>query len=210
MSESVRRRLRRRSHQVLLLGAIPFALLTSAGCGVFTLPLSLNGLDGLVGGSTVTEASLIAASVTATSAETGLPTTLSGVVSGLYEGTYQEEILEVFFDASGAPIAALSRSVFTLTEPREGTLTTLNLIIVSANILLTDATGAPVLDANGLPTVIGLQTSSAGDIIHGTGMYDGATGQIHSDTTLLLTGGDAAMGSVESDLTVNLELSTAG
>jgi len=191
----------------LLLGAIQLPLLAAGGCGILPFPTDLASL---IEGSLEATPSGIVASVTATAPETGMPTTLSGSVSGQYEGTYQEEILEVFFvDGAGAPIAALSRSQFTLGSPGEGTLVSLNLIVVVDTIILTDEAGAPVLDEQGAPLVTGLQTSATGEIIYGTGAFEGATGELHTESVLTFLGGDFGMGAVESDLLVTLDAEAA-
>ncbi len=189
----------------LLLGAMQFSLLASGGCSILPFPTDLLSV---VQGSLDPTGSRIAASVTAAAPETGLPTTLSGSVSGKYEGTYDEEILEIFFDGEGCPIAALSRSEFTIDAPNEGTLISLNLIVVVDTILLTDEAGNPVLDEQGAPIVSGLQTSAAGQIIHGTGAFEGATGELHTESVLTFLGGDFGMGGVESDLLVTLNTGT--
>jgi hypothetical protein len=181
-------------------------LLAATGCGILPFPMDTSGV---VQGSLGAADSRIVASVTATSPETGLPTSLSGTVSGQYEGTYQEEILDVFFDSTGAPIAALSRSQFTLDTPDGGTLVSLNLVVVADLIPLTDATGSAVLDEQGAPTITGLQSAATGEIIHGTGAFAGATGELHTDTVLYFTGGDFELGSVESELVITLDADAA-
>jgi len=190
----------------LLLGGIQLLLLASSGCG--TLPWPADVLS-LIEGSLEATESRIMASVTATAPETGLPITLSGVVSGRYEGTYEEEILEVFFDSNGAPIAAFSRSQFTVDSVDQGTLISLNFIVVVDAIVLTDGAGAPVLDEQGAPIVSGLQTSATGEIIHATGDFEGATGELHTESVLTFLGGDFGMGSVDSELLVTLDAEAA-
>jgi hypothetical protein len=185
----------------LLASGVQILLLVSSGCGV--LPF-LTDPASLIEGSLEPTGSRIVASVTATAPDTGLPTSLAGSVSGEYEGTYQEEILEIFFDSAGMPIAGLSRSEFTVDAPDEGTLVSLNLIVVVDPVILTDDTGAPVLDEQGAPVVSGLQTSATGEIIHGTGAFEGVTGELHTESVLLFLSGDFGMGSVESDLVVTL------
>ncbi|MFQ5805733.1 MAG: hypothetical protein ACE5I3_04700 [Phycisphaerae bacterium] len=182
-------------------------LLVSSGCGILPLP---SDVASLIEGSLEATESSIVASVTATEAGTGLPTTLSGTVSGQYEGTYEEEILEVFFDSTGAPIAAISRSQFIVDSPAQGTLISLNLIVVVDIIVLTDESGAPVLDEQGAPVVSGLQTSATGEIIHGTGIFEDATGDLHAESVLSFLGGDFEMGSLESDLVITLDAAAAG
>jgi hypothetical protein len=189
---------------VLLFSALPFGWLALGGCGTPLLPW--DGAFGTVEGQALTS-SRIVASVTERSPETGLPTTLSGTVSGRYAGTYHEEILEVYSDSTGAPIAALSKSDFTLDL---GTFTSLNLIVVVEPIVSTDASGSPVLTEQGTPVVIGLRTSSTGEIIHATGSFAGATGELHTESTLLLSGGDSGLGAVDAELTVSLDTDVAG
>jgi hypothetical protein len=179
----------------------------SSGCGFALFP---SGVAGLVEGSGATTESRIVASVTATNPNTGLPTTLSGTVSGQFEGTYDEEILEVFFDSQGVPIAALSRAEFTTDSPDDGTLFSLNLVVVADLIMLTDEAGALVLDELGAPTVTGLQTTALGEIIYGTGLFEGATGHLHTESVLNLTGGEFGLGSLESDFVVTLDSDSAG
>jgi hypothetical protein len=186
----------------LLLGVMQLPLLASSGCGILPFPTDVLSL---VQGSQEPTDSRIEASVTAAAPETGMPTTLSGSVSGEFEGTYEEEILEVFFDGAGVPIAALSRSQFAIDAPDEGTLISLNLIVVVDTILLTDEAGTPVLDEQGGPIVSGLQTSAAGQIIHGAGAFEGATGELHTESVLTFLGGDFGLGAVESDLFVTLQ-----
>lgn len=182
------------------------ALLGSSGCGFISFPFDIASL---VEGALAETESTIVASVTATDPNTGLPTTLSGTVSGQFEGTYDEEILEVFFDSEGTPLAALSRAEFTADSPNDGTLFSLNLIVVSDLVVLTDETGAPVLDELGAPIVSGLQTAALGEIIYGTGVFEGVTGQLRTDSVLNLTGGDFGLGSLESDFVVTLDSDAA-
>jgi hypothetical protein len=139
-----------------------------------------------------------------------LPTALSGTVSGQFEGTYNEEILEVFFGSDGTPLAALSRAEFTADSPDGGTLVTLNLIVVADLIVLTDETGAPVLDELGAPIVTGLQTAALGEIIYATGVFEGVTGQLHTDSVLNLTGGEFGLGALESDFVLTLDSDAGG
>ncbi len=193
---------RERGWSAMSLAWLPLALLACSGCGF--LPFQ-SGTLGLVEGLLATTESSIDASVTAVSPDTGLPTTLSGTLSGQFQGTYQEQMLEVFFDATGVPVAAISRSEFTVDAPASGTLYSLNFVVVVDLILLTDDSGAPIVDAQGLPTVIGLHSAATGEIIHGTGDFAGVTGQLHTDSTLYLTGGDAGLGSLESDFVVELD-----
>ena len=170
------------------------------GCGV--LGDLTNG--GLFGGLLEPTSSEIAASVTAV-AETGLPTKLSGDVSGQYQGTYQEEILEVYFDPDGSPIAALSRAEFTFESPAAGTMVSLNMIVIGDPILATDANGEPLLGELGQPIVAGLQTAATGMIVNGTGGFAGRTGELHTDSALLFTGGDSGLGSVDAELVITLD-----
>ncbi|HUU98819.1 MAG TPA: hypothetical protein VM487_24060 [Phycisphaerae bacterium] len=185
-----------------LLGGVLVALWACGGCGLLWTPTELSGLVEGAPGPTDT---LLAADVTAASPETGLPTTLSGVVSGQFEGQYQEEILEVFFDDGGAPIAAISRSEFSLDSPASGTLVSLNLIVVVDFIIVTDDGGTPVLDEQGSPIVCGLQTSATGEIIHGTGSFVGVTGKLHTESVLSFSSGSCGMGAVEADLVITLD-----
>jgi hypothetical protein len=183
---------------------IALALVSFGGCGF--VPLSASDLvEGLVA---LTE-SRIVASVTATDPETGLPTTLAGAVSGQFSGTYEEEILEVFFDSEGTPIAALSRSEFTADSSLGGTLISLNLIVVVDLIVATDETGAPLLDPQGVPLVSGLQTAATGEIIHGSGAFEGITGGLHTNSVLELTGGEFGLGSLDAEFAVALEPAAA-
>ena len=184
-----------------LLCAIPCILLACGGCGLLAFPTDIAGL---VEDSNEPR---IVADVTAVSPETGLPTQLSGAVSGEYAGRYDEEILEVFMDGNGVPIAALSRSVLTLDAPDAGTLISINLIVVLEFIFATDDAGAPLLDDQGAPIAIGLISASTGEIITGTGAFEGATGQLHSDSTIMFMGGDLGLGTLDSTLTLTLDQS---
>ncbi len=184
-----------------LLCALPGILLACSGCGLLA---GLTDVAGLVDDASDPR---IVADVTAVSAETGLPTQLSGAVSGEYAGQYDEEILEVYLDANGVPIAALSRSILTLDTPDTGTLTSVNLIVVVDFVFATDDAGAPLLDDQGAPIAIGLISASTGEIITGTGAFEGATGQLHSDSTIMFTGGDLGLGTLDSTLTLTLDQS---
>lgn len=186
------------------MGGLQLALLLSlSGCGALPSPTDLGSL---VEGLLESKDSRIVASVTAKSEDTGLPTVLSGTVCGQFGGTYDEEILAVFFDGQGKPNAALSRSQLTFDAPNEGTLISLNLVVVVDMIFATDENGAPVLDQGGTPVVSGLRSSATGQIIYGSGIFEGATGEIHADSVLSLVGGDFGMGFVESDLSVDLNM----
>lgn len=185
-----------------LLGGVLVALWACGGCGLLWTPTELLSLVEGAPGSTDT---LLAADVTAAAPETGLPTTLSGVVSGQFEGQYQEEILEVFFDDAGAPLAAISRSEFSLDSPAAGTLVSLNLIVVVDFIFVTDDGGTLVLDEQGAPIVCGLQTSATGEIIHGTDGFADVTGKLHTESALSFSGGGYGMGAVEADLVITLD-----
>lgn len=184
---------------------MPLGLLVCAGCGALPLPTDLAGLTSLVDGSTEETSSLIDADVTAVSTVTGLATSLAGTVSGQYSGSYAEEILEVYFDATGMPIAALSRSQFTLDAPDSGTLTTFNLVVINELIFLTADDGTPMLDESGMPIATGLLSASTGQIIAGTGAFEGVTGVLHSDSVVAFTGGSSGLGSVVADLVVTLD-----
>ena len=179
-------------------------LLSSGGC-----PLLPTGVFGAVADAGGDSGSTVLASVTATDETTGMPTALSGTVSGQIVGEYDEELLEIFFDADGVPIAAISRSEITVTSPAPGTLITINLIIVHDLILLTDDDGAPVLDSEGAPTVIGLVSAANGEMIHATGVFAGFSGDLHADSELFFTGGDFDLGYVDSDIVVTLGSSAA-
>lgn len=146
----------------------------------------------------------IAGDVTLT-ADTGLPRTLAGTASEQLEGTYNEDILQVFFDEQGAPIAAVSRSLFTVESPDPGTITSVNLIIIVDTMLSIDAAGEMLLDEQGNPIPVGLITAATGDIIHGTGAFDGATGQLHADSTVLFGGGAFGLGSLDSDVVLSID-----
>ena len=183
-------------------GALPLILMACGGCGLLPFPTNIAGL---VQGAGDAEGTRVLASVTAVNPDTGLPTQLSGTITGESTGTYQEEILEVYFDSDGAPLAALSRSIATFSFPESGTITTLNLIIVVDFIFATDELGNPMLDEQGTPIVIGLETASAGEVITGTGAFGGMTGQLHSDSVLMLMGGDFDLGIVDSELVLTLE-----
>ena len=183
-------------------GALPLILLACGGCGLLPFPTNIAGL---VQGAADPQGTRILASVTTTNPDTGLPVHLSGTITGESTGTYEEEILEVYFDADGVPLAALSRSIATFSSPEIGTITTLNLIIVVDFIFAIDDLGAPMLDDQGAPIVIGLVTASAGEIITGTGAFEGMTGQLHSDSVLMLIGGDFDLGIVDSELVLTLE-----
>lgn len=168
-------------------------LLVIAGCGALSplVPLNPDGDDS----STLAE-STIAADVTTAAPDTGLPRTLSGTLTGDLEGTYDEEILEVFFGDDGAPIAAVSRSAFTIEVPQEGTITTLNLVTVVETIIVDDGTGAPV--------PVGLRTAASGDVVHSTGAYEGVAGQLRTDSSLMFAGGEAELGTLDSAVVITL------
>ncbi|MCH7870333.1 MAG: hypothetical protein IID33_01405, partial [Planctomycetes bacterium] len=182
-----------------LLCAIPCILLACGGCGLLAFPTDIAGI--------VQDANepQIVADVSAVSPDTGLPTQLSGAVSGEYAGRYDEEILEVYFDGSGVPIAALSRSVLTLDTPDTGTLISINLIVVLDFVFATDDQGTPILDDLGAPIAIGLISASTGEIISGTGAFEGATGELHSNSTIMLVGGELGLGTLDSTLTLTLD-----
>lgn len=184
---------------------MPLVLLVYAGCGALPFPTDLSDLTSLVEGSTEAIESRIDADVTAVSTVTGLATSLAGTVSGQYSGSYTEEILEVYFDATGVPIAALSRSQFTLDAPDSGTLTTFNLVVINELIFLTGDDGTPMLDESGMPIATGLLSASTGQIIAGSGAFEGATGVLHSDSVVSFTGGSSGLGSVVADLVVTLD-----
>jgi hypothetical protein len=61
-----------------------------------------------------------------------------------------------------------------------------------------------LLDEQGAPIIIGLETAATGHIIAGTGAYEGVTGELHADSTLMFVGGAANLGTVESDVTLIL------
>lgn len=190
-------RIERASTRSWVFGLTVLLATALAGCDVNTLSQLLTTL------SSVTQTT-ITADVATASSTTGLPETLSGNITGQFQGTYDEVILEVYFDATGAPVASLSRSVFTLTAPTAGTLTTLNLIVVTDVIVSMDSKGAPVLDSTGNPTPIGLMTSSTGEIIGATGAYLNMNGQIHTDSVLSFGTGALGLGSVSADLSLTL------
>lgn len=194
--------IRRPRRTSALLCAVPCILLACGGCGLLAFPTDIAGL---VEDSNEPR---IVADVTAVSPETGLPTQLSGAVSGEYAGRYDEEILEVYFDGSGVPIAALSRSVLTLDTPDTGTLISINLIVVLDFVFATDDAGAPILDDLGAPIAIGLISASTGEIISGTGAFEGATGELHSNSTIMLVGGELGLGTLDSTLTLTLDQNT--
>ena len=136
-------------------GALSLILLACGGCGILSFPTNIAGL---VQGAGDAEGTRILASVTTTNPDTGLPVQLSGTITGESTGTYEEEILEVYFDADGVPLAALSRSIATFSAPEAGTITTLNLIVVVDFIFAMDDLGVPMLDDQGAPIVVGLET----------------------------------------------------
>lgn len=194
--------IRRRRPLGLAAGVLPIILLACGGCGLFSLPTDIAGF---VLGAEPTDGTQIVADVTTTDADTGLPTQLAGSVSGEYYGTYDEEILEFYFDDDGVPIAALSRSVFMLTGPEAGIIVSLNLIVVVDFVFATDTSGALLLDVEGAPMVIGLETAASGQIIRGSGAYEGAIGELHTDSTLMFVGGAANLGTIDSDFTLTLD-----
>lgn len=193
--------IRRRVPRGLAAAVLPIILLTCGGCGLLLLPTDIAGF---VSGAEPADGTQIAADVTVANADTGLPTQLAGSVTGEYEAAYAEEMLEVYFDDNGVPIAALSRSVLTFSGTEAGSIISLNLIVVLDFVFATDASGAPMLDEQGAPIVIGLETAAAGQIIAGTGAYEGVTGELHADSTLMFVGGAANLGTVESDVTLIL------
>ncbi len=172
------------------------------GCGNSTSPL----LDLLLGGRNVAEmATSIEGDVASVVPETGLPLTLSGTLSQQFEGTYDENILEVYFDENGVPIAAVSRSLFTIDSPQKGTIMSVNLIVVEETLLLTNGDGELVFDDDGNVIPMGLATASTGDIISGTGAYEGATGTLHSDSTVFFGGGEFGFGTLEAGVAITLD-----
>lgn len=172
------------------------------GCGTSTSPL----LELLFGSSIAVEMdTTINGDVASVAPDTGLPLTLSGTLSQQFEGFYDENILEVYFDENGAPIAAVSRSLFTIESPEEGTITSVNLIVIVDTLLSTNGDGEPVLDDDGNTIPIGLATASTGDIISGTGAYEGARGTLRSDSTILFGGGDFGFGTLEAGVALTLE-----
>ena len=177
-------------------------VLAVGGCNAFPGVLTDAGTDTDVNPAMTAR---ITADVSASALDTGLPQALTGTLTGDATGTYEEEIVEVFFGRLGVPIAAVSRSNFTFESPQQGTLTTFNSIVVIENVLFTDDDGATMLDDAGNPIVVGLRTAATGDIIHGTGFYENATGILHADSTVLLTGGEFGLGTLDS--TVDLMVS---
>jgi hypothetical protein len=184
---------------VLLTGGVQALVLSCMGCAELPLPLGDAGLtSGLISGLVQTAPTQVAADVTAVDEETGLPVSLAGTIGGAYAGTYREQILEVYFDAAGMPLAALSCSTISIDSPRAGTITTFNLIVVTDMILMTAADGAPLMSETGEPVVIGLRSSATGEIVHAEGAYAGATGQLHADSALYFTAGAYGLGTLES------------
>jgi len=170
----------------------------SCGCDMLDLPLDLFRTK------SAAEPSLITAHVTAVNSQTGLPTKLTGQIEGEYAGTYEETILEVYFDDQGAPLAAFSESRLTLTAPEEGVIVSFNLILVEELIFMTDDSGAVMVDAQGMPVVTGLRSSSNGEIILGAGGFEGMVGSLHSDSTLTFGTGASGLGALESDLSIRV------
>jgi|GEM_PF-3292735 len=174
------------------------AALILAGCG----NLANNLPTGMTGSSTVDttadtkSATTLSADVTALDTETGLPLTLSGTLSGGYVGTYDESILEVLYDNNAVPMVAISRSVFTLEEPDVGTLTSVNTILIVDTLVADDGSGTMV--------PIGLATGASGEIVHGTGAFEGATGKLHTDSTLSFATGEFGLGSATTAITIEL------
>ncbi|MCP4246349.1 MAG: hypothetical protein GY778_04800 [bacterium] len=180
----------------LLLGVIALS-----GCGTTNVPNSSGKSDQNdaleSGDSEVAEETNIAGDVATAEVETGLPSSLSGTLSGGFQGAYDEDILEIFFDADGLPLAAVSRSVFTLDGPLLGSLTSVNQIVI-LEVILTD-------DEAGQPVPIGLRTAATGEIIYGTGEFEAVTGQVHSDSTVTFGGGEFGLGTLDASLEFSLE-----
>jgi len=176
------------------------------GCGTLPiLPAAQVASDPALATTKPTLGTTIAGNVATASPDTGLPQTLSGTLSEQFEGTYDENILEVFFDDTGAPIASVSRSIFTIDSPDTGTITSLNFIVVLGPELMTGADGNLILDEAGNPIPIGLRTASSGQIIHGTGDFEGTIGELHSDSTVLFGGGSMDLGTLLSNVVFSLE-----
>jgi hypothetical protein len=186
----------------MLAVGVPSLLLASIGCNVFSDPPESPCTPPCA--PTPTEVH-IDASVTATDPDTGLPVTLSGRFTGELEGDYEETILDLYFDATGAPIAALSRSIFTVQSPEPATLISLNSIVVLDNVFLEDPTGTVIVDADGLPVVVGFTTSATGEIISCNGCFEGTTGHLYTESTLMFTGGDLGLGASSTDLIMTFE-----
>jgi hypothetical protein len=190
-------RAKQRFHNTGLLLGLGSAILLSVvplyGCGALTA-LQNTPDDGEA--SVVLKETVITGEVASVEPDTGLPETLSGTVTGDYEGGYQETILELFFDCDGVPIAAVSRSQFTIDTPEPGTITSLNLILVVEPIVSSDQASQAV--------PVGLATAATGEIIHGTGAFEDTVGQLHSDSTVLFGGGEFGLGTLESALTITL------
>jgi hypothetical protein len=145
---------------------------------------------------------LLEASVTEVDPFTGLPTALSGTISGDFTGTYSERILEVFLDGAGNLIGGSSLSLFQFTSPNVASISSYNFAAVTAPILLLDANGDTVLDANGLPIPIGVETAATGALFDGAGALEGAFGDLQTDSELLFTGGDMGLGRVTSSISM--------
>jgi len=145
---------------------------------------------------------VLEASVTAVDPGTGLPRTLSGTISGDYTGTYSEQILEVFLDAQGNLIGATSMSLFQFDSPNQATISSYNFAAVTGPIFLVDANGDTVLDANGLPIPIGVETAATGALFDGTSTLLGTFGDLQTDSDLFFTGGDAGLGRVTSSVSM--------
>jgi hypothetical protein len=175
----------------------------SGGCGL--LPTVLPGARRGDPAPAIDSTARLVGDVTAVDPQTGLPKNVSGILSGSYTGTYEEEILDVYFNDAGAPIAALSRSRLTLDTPQAGTVTSLNLIVVTEMLVMTDEQGSPVLGPDGNPVVMGLRSAATGEIIHGDGDYLGAQGTVHADSMLLFATGQAGLGSLDAELEVQID-----
>ncbi|HEY3245318.1 MAG TPA: hypothetical protein VGM03_18405 [Phycisphaerae bacterium] len=182
--------------------ALPLLLL-AGGCGILPGTV-IPGRRRPVAPSDQTRQARIAGEVTRIDPVTSLPRELSGTVSGSFSGDYQEEILDVYFDQTGTPIAGLSRSQFTFVGTQAGTLTTLNLISVTEMIVVMDEAGEPILDAQGNPMVTGLRSAATGEIIHGDGAFSGAKGTLHSDSVIMFASGASGLGTLDTQLDVQL------
>lgn len=184
---------------VLLTGGVQALVLGCVGCTELPLPLAGSDLfSGLVSGLVQTAPTTVTADVTAVDEQTGLPTSLVGTISGAYTGTYREQILEVYFDAAGVPLAALSCSTLTIDAPQSGSITTFNLVAVTDMITMTGPDGAPMTNESGEPIVVGLRSSATGEIVHAEGAYAGASGQLHADSVLYFASGGSGLGWLES------------
>lgn len=177
-----------------ILAVLAGVVLPIGACGLLPPPL----------GSAPVGAHL-SASVSETSQETGLAKKLTGRLSGALSGSYAEEIVDVFFDDDGMPIAALSRSVFTADAPTDGMVISLNLVVVIGPVLATDENGESMLDADGKPIAVGLESAASGQIIHASGVFEGLKGQIRAQSVVEFAGGEFGLGTVESDLMLELD-----